>query len=68
MQGTSPQPLLSRIEAIRARRDNPTPRIVQLYPSEPTRLSPWVRRAKEGRLTPRLLNGAYTPAGSERGA
>lgn len=43
-------PILSRLEAIRARRDNPTPRIVQLYPSEPTRLSPFVKAAREKRL------------------
>ena len=65
--GTS-TPIKDRLEAIRARRDNPTPRIVQLYPSEPTRLSPFVRMARRGELKPTLLNGAFVPSGSERGA
>lgn len=65
MQGTAtPTPLKSRLDRIRARRDNPTPRIVQLYPSEPTRLSPFVRMARRGELRPKAFcGGAFVPRG-----
>ena len=64
MPQPSSTPLLDRLDRIRARRDNPTPRIVQLYPSEPTRLSPFVKAAREKRLTPKTFcGGSYLPDG-----
>lgn len=53
----STTPLLSRLEAIRARRDTPRP----LYPSKPLTLSPVVRMAREGKLTPAAIG--YNPDG-----
>jgi len=53
-------PLLSRLEAIRARRDAPRP----LYPSKPTSISPFVRMAREKRLAPKTFcGGSFLPDG-----
>ena len=44
-------PLLSRLEAIRARRDAPR----RLYPSKPVSISPFVRMARRGELRPTAI-------------
>jgi hypothetical protein len=63
MGTTTPTPILSRLEAIRRRREQP-PRIVQLYPSKPTSLSPFVRAVREKRLAPKTFcGGSYLPDG-----
>jgi hypothetical protein len=60
-----PGTLLERIEANRAKRHQP-PRIVRLYPSKPTTLSPFVRAAREKSLRPKtFVAGAFVPSGSD---
>lgn len=60
----SSTPLLSRLEANRNKRNLPRP----LYPAKPVSLSPFVRMARESRLRPTLINGAFVPRGSDGAA
>jgi hypothetical protein len=57
MQGTSPQPLLSRLERIRANKDRPS-KFATLHPVP---MSPFVRAAREGSLRPMAIG--YSPDG-----
>lgn len=63
--GSTPTPILDRLEAIRAKKNQPS-RFATLYP---VRMSPVVRRARESQLTPTIVcGGTWVPRGDGEAA